>query len=295
MPAKKTVTLATKCAKPGQHRIQHTDAKTQKVTFPCRPKPKPRAGPTTRCAPGLKRKLVKVTSKKTGKVSQVWRCGPKERVQVSLTTPCKTLKGGPIRKRVQVSKTAKNGSTTTSFVCRVAKMSKPCKTGMSRVKITKGNKVSYTCRKTGTGANRACKPGMTRRLVTSKSGKKSYACRKVLGRSGKANTFVPLYSMFDGTNVLAGRNTMQARRYRAPKKRAARQGPRLPVKRRRVPLYMNANPTMTDIVNASDASLIRVLAEARPRPSARHPPSAAARRPRPAARPRPASPLAALR
>jgi hypothetical protein len=255
MPAKKTVTLATPCTKTGHKRIVYIDAKTQKTSYPCRKVAKARVGPSTKCPfTGEERKLVKVTSKKTGKVSEVWRCAPKyTKGTPTIHTPCKKT----TQHRVQVVRKAKNGSSKTVFTCRTPPMGRPCKAGMSRVKVTRtlkngSTKPSYVCRKSATKANRPCpKPGQVRRPVMV-SGKKVMRCRAILKRGEMTNTYKPMYKMFET---------------RKPRKA-------------RVPLYMNAAPTMTDIVNASDASLIRVLTPPKPRSATPKPRKPAAKRAR---------------
>ena len=273
MPAKKTVTLATKCAKAGHKRIVHVDAKTAKTSYPCRKIPKAPVGPSTKCPfIGEKRKLVAVKSK-SGKTSSVWRCAPKPKAARAAGQACKkagtvlrevTVKGekvlrckkyakgtptvhtpckNPVQHRVQVTRKAKNGSSKTVFTCRTHAIRRPCpKPGMSRVKVVRtakngSTKNSFVCRKSATKANRVCpKPGQVRRPVMV-GGKKVMRCRSILKRGNKTNTYKPMYKMFNG-----------------PRK----------ARKARTPLYKNANPTMTDIVNASDASLIRVLAEPLP-------------------------------
>lgn len=270
MPVKKTVTLATKCAKAGHKRIVHVDAKTAKTSYPCRKVPKAPVGPSTKCPfIGEKRKLVTVKSK-SGKTSSVWRCAPKPKAARAAGQACKkagtvlrevTVKGekvlrcktyakgtptvhtpckNPVQHRVQVTRKAKNGSSKTVFTCRTHAIRRPCpQPGMSRVKVVRtakngSTKNSFVCRKSATKANRVCpKPGQVRRPVMV-GGKKVMRCRSILKRGNKTNTYKPMYKMFSG-----------------PRKA-------------RTPLYMNAAPTMTDIVNASDASLIRVLAEPLP-------------------------------
>jgi hypothetical protein len=183
---------------------------------------------------------------------------------------------------------------------------------MSRVKVTRtlkngSTKPSYVCRKSATKANRPCpKPGQVRRPVMV-SGKKVMRCRSILKRGEKTNTYAPVYKMFETrkprkstkTNrpcpkpgqvrrpvMVSGKKVMRCRAilkrgemtntYKPMYKMFETRKPR----KARVPLYMNAAPTMTDIVNASDASLIRVLTPPKPRSATPKPRKPAAKRAR---------------